>query len=241
MGAVFRLSLRQLGGRWRLALVTFLAALPVALATLAFFLESEGESAGSEFVNGFLDVLIVGGILPIVTLALSTAAFGNEVEDRTLGYLVLKPLARWRIALPKLLASMVIGGPLLISSGIVVALLGFDADPQTAAAVGTALFVGLVAYATIFTWIGLVSRFAIAIGLLYVFLWEALVSSIIPGVNYLSVRGYTLAIMHGMDESRLEELSSRVIEVPAAVIGAASVTLFFFWLTVRRLRRMDVP
>jgi hypothetical protein len=54
------------------------------------------------------------------------------------------------------------------------------------------------------------------------------------------VRGYTLAILHGIDDKSFEALSERVIEFPAALAGAAAVTAVFFWLTVRRLRRMDV-
>ena len=241
MGPVFWLSLRQLGGRWRLALVLLLAALPVALATVVFFVAQDEASYERNFVNFLLDGLIVGGIMPIVTMALSTAAFGNELEDRTLGYLVLKPIPRWRIALPKLLASIVIGGPLLIVSGVVATVLGLDAGSLAVAAVGAALFAGVVTYAAIFTWAGLFSTRAIAFALIYVFLWEGLISSFIHGVDYLSVRGYTLAIMHGIDESGLEVLSPRVIGLPTAAVGAAAVTLVFFWLTVRRLRRMDVP
>ncbi len=241
MGTVFWLSLRQSTGRWRLALVFLLAALPVGLATLVFFVAAEDASFESHFIDVLIDGLTVAGILPIVTMAFSTAAFGNELEDRTLSYLVLKPIPRWRIALPKLLASIAVSGPLLIVSGVVATVVGLDAGPQAAVAVGLALFAGVAAYAAIFTWAGLVTTRALPFALVYVFLWEGLIGSFIEGVGYLSVRGYTLAIMHGIDEPGFETLSSRVIESPAALAGAAGVTVVFFWLGVRRLRRMDVP
>jgi hypothetical protein len=44
-----------------------------------------------------------------------------------------------------------------------------------------------------------------------------------------------------MDESTLDALSTRVIDLPTAIVGATVVTLLFFGLTVRRLLRMDVP
>ena len=50
--------------------------------------------------------MLASAILPLVMLLLATAAFGNEVGDRTLVYLVTKPIARWRIVAPKLLASI---------------------------------------------------------------------------------------------------------------------------------------
>ena len=241
MGPVLWLSLRQLGGRWRLALVLLLAALPVALAATIRIFSNDDSSDENSFVNVLLDGLMVGGIMPIVVMALATAAFGNEVEDRTLGYLVLKPIPRWKIVLPKLLATIFIGGPLMIVGGVLATVLGLDAGPQAAIAVGVGLFAGVITYAAIFTWMGLISNLAIAFALIYVFLWESLIASLIPGIEYFSVRGYTLAIMHGMDESTLDALSTRVIDLPTAIVGATVVTLLFFGLTVRRLLRMDVP
>lgn len=159
----------------------------------------------------------------------------------TLSYLVLKPVPRWRIAIPKVLASVVICGPLLIGSGVAAALLGFDGDVRAAIAVGVALLAGVLAYSAIFTWAGLVTSRALAFGLLYVLLWEGVIGSFIRGVDYLSVRGYTLGIMHGLDKTTFQPLDGNVIEFPVAVAGALAVTAIFLVLGVRRLRRMDVP
>ena len=241
MGPVFSQSLRQLTGRWRLALIFLLAALPVGLAVIVSLTVSDDASFEEDFIDILLDGMLVAAILPIVTMALSTAAFGNELEDRTLSYLVLKPISRWRIAMPKFLASIAISGPLLIASGVTAVLLGFDGDLRAALAVGVAIFAGVVAYAAIFTWFGLITSRALAFALIYVLLWEGVISSFIHGVDYLSVRGYTLAIMYGINEGGFETLGSRVIEFPAGIVGAAAVTVVFLLLLVRRLRRMDVP
>ena len=241
MGPVFWLSLRQLSGRWRMALIFLLAALPVGLAVILFLLASDDESSDENFIDFLLDGMLVAAILPIVTMALSTAAFGNEVEDRTLSYLVLKPISRWRIAMPKVLASIAISGPLLIASGVAAALLGFDGSLRAALAVGVAILAGVAAYAAVFTWLGLLTNRALAFALIYVLLWEGVIGSYIQGVDYLSVRGYTLAIMYGINETGFEALGSRVIEFPAGIVGAVAVTVVFLLLLVRRLRRMDVP
>ena len=251
MGTVLRLSLRRLGGRWRLLLILLLAALPIALAALVSATLSEDESSNEEFINTLLDGLLIAGILPIVTMVLATASFGNEMEDRTLSYLVLRPVRRSLIVLPKLLAPIIVGGPVLVVSGIVATLLGgsslgvvivvLHGDGQAALAVGTAVLAGVVAYAAIFTWAGLMTTRALAFGLIYVFIWEALITSFLGGVRYLSIRAYTLAILHGMDDSSFASLEGRVIEFQAAIWGTIIVTLVFFLLTVRRLRRMDIP
>ena len=119
--------------------------------------------------------------------------------------------------------------------------MGFDGEARPALAVAAALGAGLLAYAAIFTWAGLVTTRALPFALVYVLLWEGVISSFIRGVDYLSVRGYTLAIMSGLDRASFPALDGRVIELPAAIGGAAAVTVVFFSLGVRRLRRMDVP
>ncbi len=241
MGAIFGLSIRQLTGRWRISLIMLLAALPVGLAVIVSLTVSDDVTFNEDFTDILLNGMLVAGILPIVTMALATSSFGNELEDKTLGFLALMPVARWRIVLPKVLASLVICGPLLVISGVVATLLGFDGEIRPALAVAVALGAGVVAYAAIFTWAGLVTSRALPFALVYVLLWEGVMSTFMSGVDYLSVRGYTLGIMSGMDPSSFTALEDSVIEFPVAIGGAAVVTVLFLWLGVRRLQRMDVP
>ena len=222
-------------------MVLLLAALPVGLAVIVHFTVSDDPTFNEDFTNILLDGLLIAGILPIVTMALATSSFGNEVEDKTLGFLALMPVARWRIVLPKVLASLIICGPLLVVSGVVATLLGFEGELRPTLAVAVALGAGVLAYAAIFTWLGLVTTRALPFALIYVLLWEGVISTFMSGVDYLSVRGYALAIMHGLDEPSFPVLADRAIELPVAAAGAAIVTVVFLLLTVRRLRRMDVP
>jgi len=245
MGPIFRLSLRQLARGRRLLVILALAILPIVIAAIvsASVGNDDWRDAGS--VNNLwanlADAMLVAAILPIVAIALATAAFVEELEDRTLGYLVLKPLSRWRIVLPKLLAVITIAGPLLVVSGAAATLVILDGSLQAAVAIGIAVFGGVAAYAAIFIWAGLVSSRALAFGLIYVFLWEGLLSTFLGGVRYFSVRAYSLAILHGIDGNHFEALSGRVIEFPAGIAGVVAVTVVFFLLAVRRLQRMDVP
>ena len=112
---------------------------------------------------------------------------------------------------------------------------------RTALAIAVSVAAGSFAYCCVFTWLGLITSRALAAALVYVFLWEAAVATFIGGARYLSVRGFTLGMMRGMDAEGLSTLADRAIELPAAIIGAAAVSLIFFALTVRRLKRMDVP
>ena len=250
MDTIFMLSIRQLTGGRRLLLLLLLAALPIGLALLLTLTLGEDETANSEYIDTLLDGLLISAVMPVIILVLATAAFGNEVEDRTLNYLVLKPVSRYQIVLAKLLASFAIGCPLVVVSGVVTTLIGdgglgtrlvvLDSPLRAASATGIALLLGSVTYGAAFTWAGLVSTRALPYALVYVVLWEGLVSSFLGGVRYLSVRGYTLGLVHGLDEGSFGELSNRVIEFPAALVGVVAITAGFFLLAVKRLREMDV-
>jgi ABC-2 type transport system permease protein len=214
-----------------------LVALPVLAALL--FQVAESSSTPDEFADDITRTLITSAILPLVMLLLATAAFGNEVGDRTLVYLMTKPVARWRIAAPKLAATILVGGvPVAVSGALAVAIV--TGEGGGAAATGLGLLAGAAAYAAIFTWAGLATRHALVIGLVYVFVWEAALAAYLDGIRFLSVRRFTLALIHGLDDVRLATVDINLGGVAGAV-GAAIVLVGFSALMTRKLSRMDVP
>ena len=234
---VLRISLRQLSGPVRLAVVVFLSAIPIVITAIIV-----GTGGGGDgLVGGILNGMLATAILPIVTMALATTAFGNELEDKTLGYLVLKPVSRLRLVAPKFAVIVLMAGPLLVLSGVVTTLIALDADARAAAAVAVGIAVGSIVYASVFMWLGLMTTRALGFALLYVFLWEGVLATFLEGIRFLSIRSYTLSIMYGIDDVSLATLDGSTIGLPAAAAGAGIVTAVFFLLTVRRLRTMDVP
>lgn len=237
MGPVYRLTLRQLTGRGRIAVLVLLSAMPVVIAAL--MLGVDESPSVREFEGGVLGAMFAGAIIPLVVLALAGVAFANEVEDRTLANLVLTPVPRWRIALPKLLASLTVAGPFVAVSAALTAHIAYVGDATATLAITVGMLVAVTLYASVFTWLGLVTTQAIGIGLLYVVIWEGLFSGFVAGVRLLSLRHYALAIANGLDPRRFPSLAlpdfGIVLALCLAVIGG------FAWLTVRRLRSMDVP
>jgi len=237
MGAVFRLTLRQLSGRGRLLIMTILAALPVVTAVL--MLRSSEAPSVMDFEMAALSALLAGAIAPLVVLAIAASAFGNEVEDRTLANLTLAPLPRWRIVVPKLLAVIAVAGPFIAVSAFVTGQVAFLGDLKAALAVTVASVVGVALYGSAFVWLGLVTTQAIGIGLLYIVLWEGFFSGFVSGVRLLSIRHYAIALMHGLDERRFAAMGH--LSLGAAIVTSLVVFGGFLLLSIRRLRRMDVP
>jgi ABC-2 type transport system permease protein len=237
MGSVYRLTLRQLSGRWRLLIMTVLAAMPVVIAVL--MLADRNAPAMHEFETVILGGMLAGSIAPLVVLAIAAAAFANEIEDKTLANLTLAPIPRWQIAVAKLLGTITIAGPFIAVSAFATSHVAFLGDWTATLAVTTAALVGVALYAAAFVWLGLVSTQAIGLGLLYIVLWEGFFSGFVQGVRLLSIRHHTIALMHGLDERRFA--TGDHPDVAVAITMAALVFVAFVWLSIRRLWRMDVP
>ena len=238
MGVVLALTIRQLTGSRRVWLVVALVSLPVLAAVL--FHAADSTATNGEFADDITATLVASGILPLVMLLFATSAFGNELADRTLAYLALKPVARWRIVAPKLAASILAGGiPVAVSGAIAVAVIG-GSGVGGAVATAVGLLVGAAAYGAVFTWAGLATRHALVFGLMYVFVWEATLAAYLDGVRFVSVRQYALATIRGLDDERLATIDLE-LGTGAALVGAVVVVVAFALLAVRRLRRMDIP
>ena len=237
MGPVYRLTLRQLSGRWRLAIMTVLSSMPVIIAVL--MLRSDDAPSVWEFEQAILSAMLAGSIAPLVVLAIAAAAMGNEVEDRTLANLTLSPIPRWKIAVPKLLAVITLAAPFMAVSAFLTSWVAFIGDVQASIAVTVSAVVGVALYAAAFVWLGLVSTQAIGIGLLYIVLWEGFFSGFVSGVRLLSIRHYAIALMHAIDPRRFSP-----VDHPSVAVALVLVTIVFggfLFMSVRRLRRMDVP
>jgi ABC-type transport system involved in multi-copper enzyme maturation permease subunit len=238
MGSVYLLTLRQLSGKWRLAIMAVLATLPVIITVVMLSQRDTGTSV-TEFEIFVISAMLSGSIAPLAVLAIAAAAFGNEVEDRTLANLTISPVPRWQIALPKLLATITVAAPFIAASAALTAHVAFLADARATIAVTIAAIAGVAMYASAFVWLGLVSTQAIGIGLLYIVLWEGFFSGFVSGVRLLSIRYYAIALMHGLDARRFA--ASDHPGLAAAIALSVVVTVGFLFLAIRRLKRMDIP
>jgi ABC-2 type transport system permease protein len=237
MGSVYLLTLRQLSGRWRLLIMTALATLPVLMAVIT--LRDDDAPTVADFDQVVFSGMLAGSILPLVVLAIAAAAFSNEIEDRTIANLTLAPIQRWQIALPKLLATITLAAPFIAVSAFLTAHVAFLADARATFAVVVGSLVGVALYASAFVWLGLVSTQAVGVGLLYIVVWEGLFSGFVSGVRLLSIRHFSIGLMHGLDNRRFADLNHLGL-VPVVAV-CAIVFSVFLWMSVRRLRKMDIP
>jgi ABC-2 type transport system permease protein len=237
--AIFILTLRQVLGQRRAFFMVLLAALPL-LAALIFRLSDADMSAPRWTATHLLDGLIITIILPLVTLVFGTTALGMEIEDGTILYLLAKPLRRLDVVGAKLAAAWLPAALLLLLSTVLSAGIALGGD-NTSILIGftVAIVLGSLAYCCIFLALSAFTNHALIGGLIYVFLWEGVVTQLFGGTRYLSVRQYVLGLADLIAKTSPRtfhaDLNGTTALVLMAIVCVVAVTV-----AVRRLSRFEV-
>ncbi|HEX5166888.1 MAG TPA: ABC transporter permease subunit [Thermomicrobiales bacterium] len=238
---ILGLTLRQFIGGKSIRIV-FLFSLVPALFSLIFMLDS-GDLTSREFFAGIFQEFIAPTLLPIATLILATNALGNEVEDRTMVYLVLKPISRMRIVLEKF-AAVALTATLLLWEGTLLAyLLAMRGDAgnniDQLLAICFAQLIGVLGYGALFMAISLIVPRALLAGLIYALLWESLFGRFIPGIRLVSVRHYVQSIYVRAIDNPAIDLDEAMRFVPALIVIALLVVASLA-ITTWRLQTMNL-
>src|SRR5215218_6918345 len=110
---VTTLTVRQFTGGRTARLVLALGLIPALFA--AIYVARPWDVTAHDFAVDLFRELIVPTLLPIVVLLPATAALGNELEDGTLPYLLMKPVSRLRLVLGKYAAVVLVTVPALLA------------------------------------------------------------------------------------------------------------------------------
>ncbi len=238
--ALLRFALgEQLAGR-RLPIVAALVALPLWLASLL------GARSGQDPTLLSFDLfrnLVVPVLLPVVSLAFSTAALGTELSRGTIANLVLKPIPRWSVLGTEYLAAVLASLLVLLPSEVVAHVLAARGGGSGVLLEGAlvATVAGALAYCALGLLLSLLISRALLVGLAYALLWEGAVVGVAPSASSLSVRGYVQGVLAAiLDHGGGPQLDARLGPVSATVL-ALVVTLLALALAHRRLGRMDLP
>ena len=95
------LTWRQVFANRRAWLAVLFSLAPLAIALLVRSFSPDMAKDGHGFYLLLLKEIVIGTLLPLAALVFGTTAFGGELDDGTLLYLLVKPVARWRVVLSK--------------------------------------------------------------------------------------------------------------------------------------------
>ena len=182
-------------------------------------------------------------LLPLATLVLSTAALGDEIEDKTLHYLAMKPLSRARIVIEKWLAVIAITTAVVWSSLLVIwAVMSWGYYGEMRDILSPMLvssLVGILGFGSLFMALSLVMNRALLFGVFYVFIWETTLSRFLPGIRSISISHYTRStFVRMLDDRRIGidgPSASQTIFIAIAIVVIASLVLATW-----RLRTMAI-
>jgi ABC-type transport system involved in multi-copper enzyme maturation, permease component len=190
---LMRTALRESLRPRRLLIATLLTLLPAGIGLTWRLL-----AGGKDFDPGDVyDSLVVGLVfsfsLTILSVVYGTGVVAQELEQRTIVYLLTRPLPRWRILLAKFLVSLAVVAAVAVLSALLLALAVFGPSGFTQAEVGQdlrALLVGALAYGSVFLLVGAALPRPLTWGLLLVFGWETWVPKLPGSFTRLSVMTY---------------------------------------------------
>lgn len=192
---VMWLTRRQLFAKQRLGVALGLPLLPMVIAVIYRFSPGDPAADAPGFLSGLYRGMVIAVLLPITALVFGTTAFGGEVEDGTLIYLMVKPVPRWQLALSKYVVALGSTVAVIIPAILIAWIITPGATPLRVPmgyAAGSVL--GAVLYCAIFVTLGITSRRALALGLLYIIAFENVLSRNIVGAKSLSIREFALAV-----------------------------------------------
>lgn len=232
MLALLRFNLRQLIGRHRWGALSFwmvLALLPAGLATLGVAFAQDRVDR-LEMSLGLFNDLTLALVLPVLALLVASSLLREEIQNQTIVYLYLKPLARASLVLAPVAASSLVLLLLMALNLISVSLVFQESRVMIFLMVGV---VAVLAYGTFFTALGLWMRRAVLWGLGYLLLWEGALGNLSRPASFLSVRKYLL----GFEQALLGNSSE--IPMGTALIVLGGIVIGSLGMALWRLRSME--
>lgn len=234
------LTLKQLMGKRPVLLMVAFAALPVLVAII-FRLAEHDVSPERWASNILLKGVIITTFLPLCTLIFGTAAMGSEIEDGTAVYLLSKSLSRFQIVSAKLAGAWLPAALLALLSTEISAAIALQGTGGGSILVGFAIAtaLGSFVYCCVFVLLSVLTNHALIAGLIYVFLWEGVVTELFSGTRMFSVRQYTLGVADLIADTSNRTFEANLGGVPALILMAV-VSAVAVGGSVQRLSRFEV-
>lgn len=209
----------------------------VAWAVLAIVIGLMGRiwvtlgSSGTEVQTyGFLATVIVYRFMALVAAIFSTMVLSQEVEQKTIVYLLTRTVPRGTMLLGRTLACWtavtLVSWVTAVCAGIGALGFGFLSNGAWWFDL-VILAVGAAAYSTFFTFVSLLVQKAMVFSLLFAFGWETFVPNMPGDLNYVSIYSYlnqmSAHAKHAGLMPVLDALSGAMNENPVTPWGAALI------------------
>ncbi|HSV74083.1 MAG TPA: ABC transporter permease [Chthonomonadales bacterium] len=188
---LLKASLRDMLRPRKLLAVAVLSVVPAIIAVV-FRLAAETH-VPSETYAGVASGATFGFVLVMAAVVFGTATVRQEVEQKTIVYLLTRPLPRWRVLLARYAAALVAIVVTVSLATVFLAAAAFCPSGMGAAPIGRdigVLALGALAYGSLFLFAATLLRRPLIFGVLYAFGWETLVPQLPGAFKALSLMSY---------------------------------------------------
>jgi ABC-2 type transport system permease protein len=258
---VFDLSLGQMLWSRRSVFLAVLVGGPVLLA-IAIYVAGTLQPLALPRINGarvsgaalfgmMIWLLYIRFIVPVLGVFYGTSLIADEIDDKTITYLFVRPIPRSAILIGKYLSYLACTILLILPSVVVVYFLIVPMNgghiggefPALVADLGM-LAVGLAAYGAVFALVGARIKRPIVVGLVYAFGWEPGVL-LFPGYLKRATVGYYLQALvpHAMPQDSainvLMQIFQEVPSVSTSLVCLSVVTVVALWLAGRTVETRE--
>jgi ABC-2 type transport system permease protein len=248
-GTVASITLRAALGRRR----AFLLAIPPVILVLITLALKASRPTGAPWPGRVLGDFGFSVVLPLTALVIGSSVLGAEIDDGSIVHLLATPVRRSAViitkftvgavltmlfvAVPELIAGLIATSGDQLRAGQLVQTVGgrlvtVGGTGNLAIALFAGALVGSVIYNALFVMISVVTTRAIAVGLLYVLVWEALLGNFVGGARELSIGQYSLGVANSIAH---DPALNAALSLTTAVVMGVIVTVVTLAVAVRRL------
>lgn len=255
---VFELSLGPMLWSRRTVFMALVVGLPVVLSIVLRTLAElggpvphfRGGATGPTVFGLMIWAFFVRFCVPVLAVFYGTSLVADEVEDRTITYLFVRPIPRAAVLLGKYLAYLVSTTFVVLPAVVLVWLLVVPVGGSLGATFVDVLedlgvlAAGLVVYGAVFALVGAAFRRPLVTGLLFVFGWEVIALGLPGSFRLLTVAYYVQGLVpHAMPtDSALNILQTVFRTVPTlgtSLTGMAAIAVGSLWLAARTVARRE--
>jgi ABC-2 type transport system permease protein len=221
------ITLRATIGRRR----AFLFAIPAVILIVLTLVLRVSHPAAVLWPGRVLGDFGFSVLLPLTALIIGTGVLGAEIDDGSAIHLLATPVRRSEVILTKFAVAASLTMLFAALPELIAGLLAPNSS-KLAVALFVGAVVGSVVYSAAFVMASAITTRAIAVGLLYVLVWEGLLANFVGGARILSIAHYSLGVANAIDPD--PNLNAGLTLATSVTLGVI-VTIGALALASRRL------
>ena len=226
------ITVRATLGRRRAVLFAIPAAILIALTLVL----RASRPAGTPWPDTVLGDFGFSILLPLTALIIGTGVLGAEIDDGSVVHLLATPVRRADVIATKFAVAVGLTALFAAVPELIAGLLAPHSG-KLAFALFIGALVGSVVYCAVFLLASVLTTRAIAFGLLYVAIWEGLLSNLVGGVRILSIAHYSLGVANPIHPDKNLQAG---LTLTTSVVLAIIITVGGLYLATRRLQSFSL-